>query len=70
MSHVAFFRETLETHETLCTLFALSVRAFTLILICIQKATTSFDIVAYKRICEFSAKVGQLKFILSLPPHR
>lgn len=28
------------------------------ILICIQKAATSFDIVAYKRICEFSAKVG------------
>ena len=28
------------------------------ILICIQKATTSFDIVAYKRIGEFSAKVG------------
>lgn len=54
-----FFRETLETLETLCTLFALfSVRTFTFILICIQKATTSFDIVAYKRICEFSAKVG------------
>ena len=53
-----FFRETLETLETLCSLFALSVRTFTLILICIQKATTSFDIVAYKRICEFSAKVG------------
>ena len=47
--YVAFFRETLETLETLCTLFALSVRAFTLILICIQKATTSFDIVAYRK---------------------
>ena len=36
--------------------FALGLLLF--ILICIQKATTSFDIVAYKRICEFSAKVG------------
>ena len=36
--------------------FALGLLLF--ILICIQKATTSFDIVAYKRISEFSAKVG------------
>ena len=33
------------------------------ILICIQKATTSFDIVAYKRISEFSAKVGLFGFL-------